>query len=103
MIADLERALAFVRHVAIGACNAGPGVNALVPHLEFGMLSLESWRARVRMRPVFVAGLFVVVWQSLHVATARWLDFSQPSYCSLMMWQLAQDAGLLVKYDPPFA
>ena len=43
------------------------------------------------------------VWQSLQIATARWLAFSQPSYCSFMTWQLAQAAGSLVRYEPPLA
>jgi hypothetical protein len=36
---------------------------------------------------------------SLQVATARWEDFSQPSYCSFIMWQLAHDAGSFIRYD----
>src|SRR5512143_4183916 len=39
------------------------------------------------------------VWQSLQAAAARWLDLSQASKCSLMMWQFAQAAGSLVRYD----
>jgi hypothetical protein len=42
-------------------------------------------------------------WQSLQTAMARWLDFSQPSYCSFMTWQLTHAAGSFVRYDAPFA
>jgi hypothetical protein len=43
------------------------------------------------------------VWQSLHPATARWLEAIQPSYCSRMMWQFAHAAGSFVRYDAPRA
>ena len=43
------------------------------------------------------------VWQSLHAATARWLDFSHAVKCSLMMWQFAHAAGSFVRYDAPRA
>ncbi len=33
------------------------------------------------------------VWQSLHVATARWLPRDQPSSCSVITWQFAQAFG----------
>jgi hypothetical protein len=39
------------------------------------------------------------MWQSLHVATAWWLPWSQPSYCGCMMWQLAQDSDRVLKYE----
>jgi hypothetical protein len=32
-------------------------------------------------------------WQPLQVALAWWEPFSQPSYCSRMMWQLMQASG----------
>jgi hypothetical protein len=38
------------------------------------------------------------VWQSLHTATAWWLDFCHESYASCITWQLAQVAGLLPRY-----
>ena len=43
------------------------------------------------------------VWQSLHTATARWLDLIHASYCSCITWQLAQAAESWVRYEAPFA
>src|SRR5688572_14486854 len=43
------------------------------------------------------------VWQSLHAATARWLEAIHPSYCSRMMWQLAHAAGSFIRYEAPRA
>ncbi len=43
------------------------------------------------------------VWQSLQVATERWLDLYQPLRWSCMMWQLAQALGSFPRYDPPLA
>ena len=60
MVADLERALAFVGHVTIGAGHAGSRVDALVPHFKFRMLRFEHRRAGVRVRPVFKLLLVVV-------------------------------------------
>ena len=60
MVADLERAFAFVRHVAIGARHAGARVDALVPHFEFRMLRLEHRRAGLRVRPILELLLVVV-------------------------------------------
>jgi hypothetical protein len=42
-------------------------------------------------------------WQSTHVATAWWLDFSHESYCGRMMWQFMQAFGSVLKYDRPSA
>ena len=39
------------------------------------------------------------VWQSLQVATERWLDFIQPSRWSCMTWQLAQALGSFPRYE----
>ena len=41
VVADLQRAHARVRHVAVGAGHARARVDALVPHLELGVLRLE--------------------------------------------------------------
>jgi hypothetical protein len=38
--------------VAVGAGDAGAGVDALVPHLELGMLGLEHGGAALGVRPV---------------------------------------------------
>ena len=55
MVGHLERALAFVGHVAVGAGHAGLGVCALVPHLEFGVLRLQDLGACLRVLPVVEA------------------------------------------------
>ena len=60
MVADLHRAGALVRHVAVGAGHARPRVDALVPHLELGVLGLEHRRAGLGVRPVLEAVLLVV-------------------------------------------
>ena len=39
MVADLQRALAHVGHVAVRTGHPGAGVDALVPHLELGVLA----------------------------------------------------------------
>src|SRR5262249_30689868 len=41
-----------VRHVAIGTGDPRAGVNALTPHLEFGMLRLQNLGAGLSMLPV---------------------------------------------------
>ena len=43
---------------------------------------------------------FAGVWQLLQVATARCDDFSQPSNCSRITWQLAQAAGSSCQIGP---
>ncbi len=60
VIADLERALALVGHVAVGASHARSRVDALVPHLELGVLRLERRRAGLGVRPVLEAVGLVV-------------------------------------------
>ena len=60
VVADLQRALALVGHVAIGAGHARARVDALVPHLELRVLRLEHRRAGVGVRPVLEAALVVV-------------------------------------------
>jgi hypothetical protein len=57
VVADFDCSLADVRHVAVGTGHAASGVNALRPHLELGMLSLEDRRAADRVRPVAEADL----------------------------------------------
>ena len=52
VVADLDRALAHVGHVAVGAGDAAAGVDALAPHLELGVLGLEHRRAGLGVRPV---------------------------------------------------
>ncbi len=37
------------------------------------------------------------------VADRRWLAFIQPAYWDCIIWQFAQAAGSLVRYDPPRA
>src|SRR4030095_1218095 len=59
VIADLQRALALVRHVAVGAGHTRARVDALAPRLELGVLRLENARARLGMLPV-VEGRAVV-------------------------------------------
>ena len=54
MVADLQRADPLVRHVAVGACDARTGVDALVPHLELRMLRLQHLRTGLGVRPVVV-------------------------------------------------
>ena len=44
-----------VRHVAVGARDAAPRVDALAPHLELRMLGLEHLDAGLRVRPVVEA------------------------------------------------
>ena len=61
MVADLLRALAHVRHVAVAAGHPGARVNALVPHFELGMLGLECRRSGLGVRPVGEARLAVVL------------------------------------------
>ena len=51
---------ALVGHVAVGAGHAGARVDALVPHLELGVLGLERRRAGLGVRPVLEADLVVV-------------------------------------------
>ena len=60
VIADLERADALVRHVAVGARDTRSRVNALVPHLELGMLRLQHRRTALGVRPVVVRVLGVI-------------------------------------------
>ena len=43
------------------------------------------------------------VWQSLHPATAGWLDRVQPSNWSRITWQLTHALGSLVRYAAPRA
>lgn len=42
-------------------------------------------------------------WQSTHTAAVWWLARCQPSYYACMMWQFAQAAGSVVRYDRPSA
>jgi hypothetical protein len=60
VVADLDRTLALVWHVAISARHSAAGVDPLIPQLEFGMLGLQDRRSSL---PVHIVGelLFVVV------------------------------------------
>ena len=60
VVADLERAFALVRHVAIGAGHARARVDPLIPHLELRMLRFEHGRAGVGVRPVLELRFVVV-------------------------------------------
>ena len=59
MIADLQSAFAFVRHVTVGACHAGTSMNPLVPHLKLRVLSLKCGCPCVSVLPVFELLLIV--------------------------------------------
>jgi hypothetical protein len=65
VVADLEAALALVRHVAVRAGHARPRVHALVVQLELRMLGLEHLRPAPRVGPVGVVGLGLVVLEDL--------------------------------------
>lgn len=52
VITDLESALPHVRHVAVGAGDAGARVHALVPHLKFRMTRFDELGAGVGERPL---------------------------------------------------
>src|SRR5262249_55093532 len=60
VIADFERALAFVRHMTVGAGHSRTRVDTLIPQLEIGMLRFEYRGAGVGMRPIFELRLVVV-------------------------------------------
>ena len=64
VVADLQGARALVGHVTVGTCDSRPGVHALVPQLELGVLRLEDGRACLGVGPVLVAH-FVVVGQDV--------------------------------------
>ena len=55
VLGDLLRAVALVGHVAVGAGDAAPGVDALAPHLELGVLGLEDLHAGLGVGPVLEA------------------------------------------------
>ena len=55
VVADLDRAFALVRHVAVGAGDAGARVDALAPGLELRMLRLQHLGARLGVLPVVEA------------------------------------------------
>ena len=75
MVADLERAFAFVGHVAIGAGHARTRVDPLIPHLELRMLRFEHGGAGIGVRPVFELRLVVVSLDLLDLEPfSPWID-----------------------------
>jgi len=56
VVADLHRSLADVGHVAVGAGDAGAGVDPLAPQLELGVLRLQGRRPGPGVGPVGEAG-----------------------------------------------
>src|SRR5262245_48994626 len=60
VVAHLEGPHAFVGHMAVGTGHASPRMNALLPHLELGMLGLQDLGARVGVYPVGETLLVIV-------------------------------------------
>ena len=70
---------------------------------ELGM-SLPGLRRRAKalgelpaLGLLTLAGMTTDPWTCSYHAAARWDDFSQPSNCSCITWQLAQAAGSSVR------
>ena len=66
VVADFVRADPLVRHVAIGARDARPRVDALAPEFKFRVLGFEGGCPGVRMDPVLMAHFIVVGQDVLH-------------------------------------
>jgi len=71
VIADLEGADPCIGHVAVCAGHPGARVDALVPHLELGMLCLQDRRSAFGVDPVLEARLVVVVGDLLDLEALR--------------------------------
>jgi len=60
MIADFDRAFAFVGHVTIGAGDATARMNALAPRLKLRVLRFENGRAACFVSPVLKSHLIII-------------------------------------------
>src|SRR5687768_1903444 len=78
VIADLHGADSLIRHVTVGARDAGSGVDTLVPHLEFRVLRLQGGSALRCQLPVPTDIYLPGRWDEIFT-TCVWSSVSQAS------------------------